>query len=293
MKLVTLLLALLISTFCQAQEVQLRWKLQPNEEVRYKTIMQELDTSKVAGFSLNLGGIFDLLNKTKGKDSMEKAMAAANALFQSLNKAIEDQALISRLTEKRAGVVDIEMTLENKSAPKRKGDSSATAMLEMMQKLSGGVMLRGAVYESGDIESFYVKNDQRNLIALFFQLPSHPVLVGDSWPIGVNFISMDQNFKCDTAYRKNQVTLVDLKTIGTDKVAVLKYDLAEFISGDFASPLTRGEKGGKTMMNMRYQAVGEFSLNQGRWLSYNGIISLASSGVMTSSSTKKFALITQ
>lgn len=96
------------------------------------------------------------------------------------------------------------MSLDNKpSSKKNKSDSTANEMVDMMQKMSGGVMLRGAVYEDGSIESFYVKNDQRNLIALFFQLPDKAVRIGDTWSIDVNFISMDQNFKCDTSFKQN------------------------------------------------------------------------------------------
>jgi hypothetical protein len=252
--------------------------------------MQEVDTSKVKNFSFNLNGIFGLLEK----DSLNKGMSYANTFFRKLSQAVEDMPLITRLSKKNEKVIDIEMSLDNKpSVKKSKADSTANEMVDMMQKMSGGVMLRGAVFEDGSIESFYVKNDQRNLIALFFQLPTKLIKVGDTWSIDVNFISMDQNFKCDTSFKQNKVTLIDVKNTGIERIAVLKYDLAEFVSGDFGSSMFATTNGNKTMMKMKYQAIGEFSLDKGRWTAYQGIITVTSSGFMSQTSTKNFSLLKQ
>lgn len=89
MKNTTLLIAILFASVCYGQADQamaLKWKLQPNEVLTYKTVMQEVDTSKVKNFSLHLGGIFGLL----GKDSLNKGMSEANTFFQGLRKAVED-----------------------------------------------------------------------------------------------------------------------------------------------------------------------------------------------------------
>lgn len=293
MKQTTLIIAVFFAAVCYGQNdqsVTLRWKLQPNEVLAYKTVMQEVDTSKVKNFSINLGGIFELLNK----DSLNKSLSEANNFFQSLRKVVEDMPLITRLSMKNEKVIDIEMSLDNKpSSKKNKTDSTANEMVDMIQKMSGGVMLRGAVYADGGLESFYVKNDQRNLIALFFQLPNKPIKVGETWSIDVNFISMDQNFKCDTSFKQNKVTLVDVKNVGSEKVAVLKYDLAEFVSGNFGNPMLTTSKESKTMMAMKYQAIGEFSLDQGRWTAYQGITTITSTGFMSQTSTKNFSLLKQ
>ncbi|MEP6750069.1 MAG: hypothetical protein ABJB86_20190, partial [Bacteroidota bacterium] len=144
---------------------------------------------------------------------------------------------------------------------------------------------------NGSIQSFYVKNDQKNLIAMFFELPNRQIKVGDSWSLNMNFISMDQNFKCDTSYKKNNVTLIGLKQIAGQTTAIIKYDLTEFVSGDFNNPLAGNNK--KTMMKMTYNAIGEFSVDKGRWTNYDGILSLSASGVMTSNTTKKIQLLAE
>ncbi|MES1220680.1 MAG: hypothetical protein ABUT20_34590 [Bacteroidota bacterium] len=158
----------------------------------------------------------------------------------------------------------------------------------MMMKLNGNVMLRGAVNEGGSIQSFYVKNDQKNLISMFFELPNRQISVGDKWTLAINFISMDQNFTCDSSFKKNAVTLIDLKQTGGQTIAVLKYDIEEFVLGDFNSPMTGGSK--KTTMKMIFNAIAEFSIEKGRWVNYDGILSLKATGVMTSATTKKVKL---
>ena len=51
---------------------------------------------------------------------------------------------------------------------------------------------------------------KKNLLALFFQLPSKPVKIGEKWSIDLNWISMDQNFKCDSMKKVNEVQLIDV-----------------------------------------------------------------------------------
>lgn len=87
--------------------------------------------------------------------------------------------------------------------------------------------------------------------------------------------------------------MIDVKNVGTEKVAVLKYDLMEFVSGDFANSVFSTADGSKTVMAMKYQAIGEFSLEQGRWIAYQGIIAITSSGFMSQTSTKNFSLLKQ
>jgi hypothetical protein len=45
------------------------------------------------------------------------------------------------------------------------------------------------------------------------------------------------------------------------------------------------------MMEIIFKARGEFSVDQGKWIAYHGIMSLDSKGFMNSSTRQKFALI--
>ena len=82
----------------------------------------------------------------------------------------------------------------------------------------------GASRALEDLESasFWVKSSQKNLIAIFFQLPAKPVKIGDKWSLDINLIANDQNFECDSAYKINEVTLTDIKKVnGETKIWIL------------------------------------------------------------------------
>jgi hypothetical protein len=89
------------------------------------------------------------------------------------------------------------------------------------------------------------------------------------------------------------VTLIDIKTINGEKIAVLKYNIVEYVKGDFNTPSFFGNVGGQkeTMMKFTHQGIAEFSVDKGRWVNYDGIMSLETTGVMTTNQNTKFTLI--
>jgi len=281
---------LTVSTFGQTtQTIDLKWKIGEQEKVNYFTVMRDIDTSKV---EMNFGSLFKSFS-----DSTGKGLTETKDLFKELNQAMQDIDYVTTLTNKGNGVIDIVMTTrpkeKAKEIPKDTTGSKVGDMLKMMQAMNQGIMLRGSVYANGGIHSFWVKNSQKNLIALFFELPTKPVKIGDRWKLDINLISNDQNFSCDSAYKINEVTLTDIKIIQGETIAVIKYNIVEYVHGSFDSPLFMG--GGKqpTMMQFSHQAIADFSVDKGRWISYDGIMSLDATGVMTAKTKTKFTLISE
>ena len=124
---------------------------------------------------------------------------------------------------------------------------------------------------------------------MMFELPGKSVKPGDTWPLSIHLISMDQNFKCDSSYHKNSVMLINIENKDGEHIATLKYDIVEFVDGEFMSPFNGSDV--KTSMKMTYQGIATFSIEKGRWTLYEGVMSLSSSGIMSSQSTKKISLI--
>jgi len=261
------------------------WKLKPNEVLVYKTQMDEVDQEHQK--MLNLNGMAKLM----GMDSLKNH--DADQMMKDLNQQLAASNFETTLTEKRKGIIDISLVMKNNEVNSSKTTDSVSQGFKEIQrevlKASGGVMLRGAIYEDGSIESFYTKPDQKNLIALFFELPSRFVKVGDKWSLSVNLISMDQNFICDSSFKKNEVSVVSIGKKGNDTIVTLKYDIKEYAGGKFNSPFVNQPL--PTWMKMSAEAVAQFSLEQGRWVSYNGIMSIAAEGIMTYQTTKKLSLL--
>ena len=288
MKLAATCIALLLIVTASAQKgetVSLRWKIQPNGALSFKTVMLSIDTNKAREFSLSP----DRLSRLFG-DNTKDNLPEIQQFFSGINSSFSKADFTTKLTENRNGIIDIEMDKkeEEAAANKKDTDNIITGFPKMMKKLGGNVMLRGALNNDGSIQSFYVKNDQKNLIAIFFELPRNEVKVGDTWPLAVNLISMDQNFTCDTSFKKNTCKLVEIKKSGNETIAVLKYDLGEYVSGDYYSPATGTNK--KSTLKMTYNGLAEFSVEKGRWATYNGIMTLRTTGITTAVTTQKIAL---
>jgi len=274
----------------------LKWKLKPGEVITYKTTMDEMDTANYKTTTMNFGGMAKLISKMLA-DSSGKMDKEKEKEMKEFDRKMQNIQLMSKLTEAKSGIIDIVGSyIEKKTEEDTTHDSLSDALkdeMKFMESMVGNVALRGSVDENGKVQSFYVKNDQRNLIAIFYELPGKPVKVGDTWSLDIHFISMDQNFKCDTSYRKNEVKLTGIKKQGKETIAELKYDIDEYVSGDFKSPMNFGgmDKQEKTTMKITYTGTAEFSIEQGRWLNFDGIMFLDASGVMTSHTAKKCSLI--
>jgi hypothetical protein len=289
-KLTILFAVITLTAFGQKnQTVDLKWKIGTNEKLNYLTVMSDIDTSS---FEMDFGGLFKALS-----DSTDKGLNESKSFFKKFNDAFKNQDYVTTLSNKDNGVIDIVMTTRPKE-PIKETDTDTTEskekeVLKMMQSMTQGVMLRGSVYETGGIHSFWVKSAQKNLIALFFELPTKPVKVGDIWSLDINLITNDQNFDCDSSYKINEVLLIDIKTIDGEKIAVLKYNIVEYVKGNFNTPAFFGSDGGQkeTMMKFTHQGIAEFSVDKGRWVNYDGILSLEATGVMTANKKTKFTLI--
>lgn len=289
-KLTILFAVITLTAFGQKnQTVDLKWKIGINEKLNYLTVMSDIDTSSI---EMDFGGLFKALS-----DSTDNGLKESKNFFKKFNDAFKNQDFVTTLTNKNNGVIDIVMKTRPKEPIEETDidttDSKENEVLKMMQSMTQGVMLRGSVYETGGIHSFWVKSAQKNLIALFFELPTKPVKIGDKWSLEVNLITNDQNFDCDTSYKINEVTLVDIKKINGETIAVLKYNIVEYVKGNFNTPSFFGSEGGQkeTTMKFTHQGIAEFSVDKGRWINYDGIMSLEATGVMTANKKTKFTLI--
>jgi hypothetical protein len=282
---VSLFILISLSAFSQNTDaVFMKWKINPGEVISYKTCMVEIDTANRKDFDMS--AMSKLLPGDLNDTSSRK-------FFKKLGEMALNDSLVTHLKSGKNKLIQIEMLMKNDKSEVSKDTTrdgkTASEMQEMMAKMTSGVMLRGDIDEDGKIVSFYTKNEQKNLIAVFFELPGRPVKIGDTWPLTINFLSMDQNFICDSSYRRNNVTVMDIKSINNEHIVTLKYDIIEYVSGDFNSPFNTNSI--KTMMKMTYQGIADFSVERGGWAAYNGVMSLSSTGIMTSQTTKRLSLV--
>jgi len=101
-------------------------------------------------------------------------------------------------------------------------------------------------------------------------------------------VESEKEDESDSAYRVNEVTLIDLKESDGERIAVLQYNIKEFVTGSFNSPFSDGAV--TKNMEMTHRAIGEFSVDKGRWISYNGVMSVVSGGLMDNNSKNNMSL---
>jgi len=267
--------------------IELNWKLEPNDTLVYQTIMSEIGESK---FEMDFQGLFGKIT-----DSIEtKNKNFHKDFFEKLKGFYANTNLETKLSNSSDfnNVIDIRMIATPNSVDK--DDDEKDRMSEMMQSMMKGTMLRGSIHKTGELHSFWVKGSQKNLLSLFFELPNQPLKIGETWTLdNVNFIGNDQNFICREARKKNVITLKEINQVNGDSIALIDYDILEYVSGNFNSPAFFNKESSqqKTIMKFIYKAQEEVSIKKGKWISYNGIMSLDSNGAIKSTQRQKFALI--
>ncbi len=254
--------------------VLLRWKVPPEEVLAFRTSMSPVDPSKENVIR------FDLESLAQGEDLPAEAKGAIDEL-----RLPTVSSMTSLLRKLPSGNLSVKMTVGKVTTPTEAGSEQDEWMAEMMKKMEGTVQLRGEITDSGEVASFYMESKQKNLLAVFFELPKEPVKVGDTWSLDVNFVAMGHGFICDEASRTNRVKLTRLtKTEDGDVVASLHYLIAESVKGRITDPFAeegQAPSGMPTSMSMSFVGRGEFLVNKGTWKQLVGRMTMKGTGMMS------------
>jgi hypothetical protein len=270
---------------------KLKWNV--NDTIKYRTIIKTIDDIE---FDIDFKNTFGKIvtdsaskmndNPKVKNDSTKNELNSLieGDLFKDMKSKIEDinnnTELVTVLTESSffENIIDIEMIRYNL----KPNDS-----LEY-KNIFSGTQLKGTIYKDGSLHSFWLNNAQRNLISLFYELPIKEIKKGDVWGLKhLNYVQYNNVFYCNNAKKKNEVTLVDVIKRNGETIALIEYDIYEFVEGnlDLFGNKTRSN------MKMEYKAKGEFSIEKGKWISYTGFLSIETIGMMSSKSKQKFELI--
>lgn len=284
-----LLILVYLSTSCQNQVAEnqnsneyydLNWKIEKNKPIAYKTAMEPIDENNLSkqGFDCN-----DFINAFT--DTSNFNCEDFKDFFESVNSIHKNYSFTTTLTKNNKGTIDVKLISVKNDSETNLPDSIS----DFFANAFAGVQLRGKINEDGGIESFYIKKEQMNLLALMFELPTKPVKIGDKWTIQASLISNDQNFICDEYDKTHIVELVDVKEIDGDLIAFIKYNIRYYVKGEFNNPFL-----GKTMpamMDVGFNGISEFNITKGKWKDYNGLMTMDVTGIMSNHTKQRFKLI--
>lgn len=148
-------------------------------------------------------------------------------------------------------------------------DENERFLREMQEKMVGMVQLNTAIDRHGESRNPYLKSGQSNLVRMLFWFPDHPVEEGEHWQLPLVLTSLNTPFLADKTHRDNRVWINAIRERpGIGKVAEVVYLLREEIEGQQQMFVT--DRAEPFRVTSTYFAVGEFSLDEKRWLRYVG-----------------------
>ena len=275
-KVLVILPLVMLGAACNTQtSYSLDWIIDDGDVIAYSTTMEVADPT----ITINFDDLSALLNGEADEQisDLEFALPASSSL-------------ISILELNERGNIAVKMIVHQVETVDQQSDNELGQELnQLMTAMVGTVQLRGELTPEGDIASFYLAQNQRNLLAMFFQLPTTPVQVGDSWQLDMHCIEMDTSFVAHDAQRINRVEFSELsETASGQPIAVLDYVIAETVDGEIQSPFS-SEKS-PVAMECSFIGRGEFLIEEGRWERFTGEFTARSTGLMESDATQRFAL---
>lgn len=282
----------------EQESVVLKWKIPKSGFLAFETNMDNIETKEGNSFHINFEEFMDGEEDPKGmSEKLEFDLPqtfSATTILQAKEAGRIRVKLYMNPTEEHPDTD----TQEDSELDKAAKPDMNKIMGDIMKQMEGTIVLRGEIDESGAIDSFYMAQSQKNLLALFFELPDGAVSVGDSWGIDVSLIQMGNGFVCDDAYRENSVSLVSL--LHTDKgetIAVLRYFIYETVEGRMIMPrmpVSAPNINLKDQMNVSmsigFAGEAEFLVEEGRWKKFAGIMETKSAGFMSTSVQQNLVL---
>jgi len=237
----------------ESDTVLLRWKVPGDEVYGFKTSMERV-------FDAGTIPIFESGDLFRDSNLKEKIFEEISSI-----RFPEKFSLVTLLKPIEKNRLKVEMISVETSDGKMSDDSLTKLIKEIDRTFTGLINLKAQITDSGEITSFYLEPRQKNILALFFQLPKRRVRVGDTWSLDVNLLTMGSDFICEESGRINCVKLSSLKHGEKgDTIAVLDYTISEYIRGK--------SDAGNIRIATTFIGRGEFLVEEGRWRKFSGII---------------------
>lgn len=279
--------------------LKLNWMVEEGEDVTYRTLISDV------GHTLKYNELGSLINEGDAKLIDREEVLEA---YDHLQQARELIRYVSTVTVNNEDIhVQLQAISEGKpTVVEIDGESTQSTLANQLVE---GVLLKGTVSDDGSITSMNEAQEDRNLLSLLFQLPSGQIAINDEWSINIQLLQMKESFKILRFDSINQVSLSDIRVDDGDTIAVIKYQVYDYVVGypaeddeeysayfaeesdtSIGSRLSQ-ESDGKLYLLMLYQGLGEFSVSQGKWVSYNGLLLTATEGAYEYVKAVNYSLI--
>jgi hypothetical protein len=274
------IIAINFSCFAQSSEKthQLKWKISKDEVIAY-----QIETINLEDVKFDPSQLLSVFDDSIGEKKNKKELKEFNELLKSINdsqKNIKQVATIENKGNLLYARVFIRKDSNTNSSPKQSNFN------DLMQ----GIQLRGLLNQNGSIYSYFLEIRQKNLLALYFQLPDRPIKIGYSWPLDIQWFTANYTFLCDSVNKTNCKKLESVYENASDTIAILNYKYSEYLSGQTEIPFNNSKRA--SLMTIDCSGLLEFNITKGRWEKYNLIVTSKSTGLQNASSKQLIKLTT-
>lgn len=262
---------------------KLSWKIVEGQPIAYNTAMQVSNS--------NISVDFDRIFNSDQSDQSTEQSSIFEEILGNIGTIQPTYSIVSILEKNPRDNISVKMILGNVDTSELKSDDWVGQWSSLFLKgMEGSILLQGEITSEGKIAS-PIAQQQKNLLALFFELPTEPVKVGDAWPIDLTCIAVNSaQFTIENSDRINQVTLAKIAETPAGKpVAILDYLIIESVKGKQAIPFFTKESV-PTSMKCSFIGQGQFLIEQGRWEQFSAEYTVQTTGIMTSTITQYLAL---
>lgn len=260
--LISLLLTLLGCEQQADESVTLRWKLSEGEQLRYSVSISEIPLdSQLAVHS------FDVLNSNELREQIKHRLASI-----TLPEAAFEAQLTRHVGQIQALVVGIAPDYAGPPA-----DEDEAFRRRMIEGRSGYVELLGHFSKEGQLQDFFVRQKQRNLLNLLFSMPRVSVVPNTPWELDVTLTEIGPGFYFQNAERVRNAYLEEVDEVNGERVAHILYIVGERVDGYFKQHVDDDEVPIESRIS--HIAYGEFLIDRGRWAHFTMVAYFSGNGL--------------
>ena len=249
------------------EKVLLRWKLEPGEKLAFANFPESVE--------------IDLFNSSR-KGLSEEISATPDVLskfIDNLRKMGEANLISTGFVYELSANSDTSMNFLMFQA---KMKDQTNSFSELKKEATPAININGTLSTSGELFTEISPFQAKNAARFLFHLPEEEVSIGECWEFRGNFGRAAAGIEVDTLYSIDKVCLVDIEKKGTERIALIQYDISAAYRVE--SPFSRNEDEKEyDEAEISYLAEGRFSIDSGKWLSLTGLESISMKGRVSNS----------
>lgn len=279
-----------------------KWSVDKGETIQYRILISDIG---------HTGAQEELESLIRQSQEQMVDPEVAIEVYQQIQEArelIKYTVTIGRESDTDELFIKIEAITTEKPTVVEYDDKPNETILA--NKLVAGEEIKAIIQPDNRITGDLATDDQ-NIFSMLFELPHGDISMNDTWELkDVELMNIEESFVVDEYDDTNHVFLSDIRVDNGDTIGVVEYLVYTYLSGwesqedrdkdttnstnlSHGSPKDQFSPRGyrKLYILSYFTGYAEFSLSQGKWISYSGMWYNVIKGIRNSATATNFSLI--